>query len=98
MNDKIDDGGQAFPRAGSEDRTSGDMPDGNSYDHPKSGMSLRDYYIANNPIDFSIAVRAWGSRDGDVNFTDDQTRAGFFAVWALIRVEFADAMIKARKR
>ena len=46
MSNKIDDGGPAFARAGSEDRSGGDMPDGNSYHKPTNGMSLRDYFAA----------------------------------------------------
>jgi hypothetical protein len=40
----MNDGGPAFARAGSEDRRDGDMPDGNRYDKPCEGMSLRDWF------------------------------------------------------
>jgi hypothetical protein len=41
---RINTGGPAFPRAGSEDRSMGDMPDGNGYDKPEDGMTLRDWF------------------------------------------------------
>lgn len=40
------DGGPAFPRPASEDRTHGDLPDGNSMVAGHEGMSLRDYFAA----------------------------------------------------
>lgn len=43
---KQDGGGPAFACAGSEDRTQGDMPDGNKYLPGNKGMSLRDYFAA----------------------------------------------------
>lgn len=40
------DGGPAFPRPASEDRTSGSMSDGDGLVEPQDGMSLRDYFAA----------------------------------------------------
>jgi hypothetical protein len=40
------DGGPAFPRPISEDRSSGDLPDGNRMVREQGGMSLRDYFAA----------------------------------------------------
>jgi hypothetical protein len=42
----LKDGGPAFPRPISEDRSQGDMPDGNRMVDQQSGMSLRDYFAA----------------------------------------------------
>lgn len=43
---RIEDGGPAFPRPCSEERTDGDQPDGNATIHEQDGMSLRDYFAA----------------------------------------------------
>lgn len=40
------DGGAAFPRPAVEDRSHGDLPDGNGYFHAQDGMTLRDYFAA----------------------------------------------------
>ncbi|MCA8048034.1 hypothetical protein [Burkholderia arboris] len=42
------------------------------------------------PITFDIALRVFG--DPGVNLLDDQTRACFFAVWAMLVVEFEQAL------
>lgn len=43
------------------------------------------------PITFEVACKAWGD---DPNFCDDTTRKCFFAVWALLCFEWADAMVQ----
>lgn len=40
------DGGAAFPRPMSEDRTNGDLPDGNDMIPDQTGISARDYFAA----------------------------------------------------
>lgn len=57
---------------------------------------LRDKLAMAAPITFEVALRVWG--DSDVNLSDDTTRAMFFAVWALARYEYADAMLEERLR
>ncbi len=42
----MDKGGPAFPRACSEDKTNGDMPDGNKKIPAQDGMNLLDYFAA----------------------------------------------------
>lgn len=56
-------------------------------------MSLRDYFAAHAPIDWDVAMRFWGR--GKAPYTD-QDRAMFFAVWTMLRYEYADAMLKER--
>jgi hypothetical protein len=81
-----DDGGAAFPRPVSEDRTSGDQIDGNRTVREQSGLSLRDYFAA--AALQSIPLRAW-EKDGKV--PDD-----IFAKWAHAAYATADAMLRAR--
>lgn len=74
---KIDPNSQAFPRAGSEDRTSGDMPDGNGYDGPTSGLTVRAYLAA-------MAMQGLLANSGlDLTFSDAAVSA----------VKDADALI-----
>lgn len=78
----INDGGAAFPISReSEERFNG-------------GMSLRDYFAAHAPVDAKMALAVWGK---DANLAgppaDDAARAAFMAVWALLRYEYADAMV-----
>jgi hypothetical protein len=56
-----------------------------------TGISKRDYFAANSPIGFGVALRVWG--DPDVDLNDDTTRAAFLSVWAMLRGEYADAML-----
>lgn len=56
-----------------------------------TGVSKRDYFAANAPVSFDVALRVWG--DPEVNLHDDETRKAFFGVWALLRGEYADAML-----
>jgi hypothetical protein len=41
---KRDNGGPAFPRPVSDDRTQGDQPDGNRTIRDQEGMTLRDWF------------------------------------------------------
>lgn len=56
---------------------------------------LRDDMAMNAPVTFFQALSIWG--DPSVNLHDDRTRAAFYAVWAGLRYEYADAMLEARK-
>lgn len=58
------------------------------------GMSLRDWYAGRAPIGFNMVCKVWGSDDPAL--TEDPTRAGFFAVWAMLCFEWADAMLAER--
>lgn len=59
------------------------------------GMTLRDYFAAKAPVDFGVAVAVWG--ENRLALDEDRTRAVFLTVWAMIRYEWADAMLAARK-
>ncbi|RVH56266.1 hypothetical protein CN213_16090 [Sinorhizobium meliloti] len=74
------DGGPAFPLA----RTS-------QYD--QDGMSLRAYLAAHAPVTFEMACRVFGDKPESINLHDDTTRGAFLAVWALLRREYADAVL-----
>lgn len=91
MTDK-NDGGPAFPcdELIARDET------GALHGAPISshGMSLRDYLAAHAPVSFDAAISAFGA---DPNFNRDNERAAFFAVWSLLRFEYADTMLEARK-
>lgn len=48
-----------------------------------------------SPVTYDIAVKAFGQ---DPDLCDDVARAAFFSVWALLKCEFADAMVEALRR
>lgn len=81
-------GGPAFPRPVSEDRTSGDQPDGNSTVDEQDGMSLRDYFAAH--------ALAGILADHEVEAGPHESVQGFRASIARVAYAFADAMIVAR--
>lgn len=56
-----------------------------------TGASKRDYFAASAPVGFGVVLRVWG--DPDVNLHDDTTRRAFMSVWAMLRGEYADAML-----
>ena len=59
-------------------------------------MDVHDMLAMKAPITFEIACKAWGD---DPNLCDDSTRKCFFAVWALLCFEWAEAMVEhARSR
>lgn len=83
---KINDGGPAFPstrKVGSVELADG-------------GMTLRDYFAAKAPVDFGMVAALWG--DDQISLHDDRTRAAFIAVWAMLRYEWADAMLAASEK
>ncbi|RKQ70157.1 hypothetical protein [Oceanibaculum indicum] len=78
------DSGPAFPV----------HPDVRLDDHESyAGMSLRDYFAVHAPITFDQTLLVWG---GDVALSKDPDRASFFAVWSLLRYQYADAMLTER--
>jgi hypothetical protein len=83
MRTRIEDGGPAFPRPVSEDRTQGDQPDGNKTVDDQEGMTLRDYFAAKA---MSAEVSTGGLDGRDVEHT------------AGMAYEMADAMIAMRDR
>lgn len=103
---KIDHGGPAFPILSPVDETGRTAA---GYPFPEEGMSLRQYYATHCPISMSEAYEIWsGNRESsDSNnpkFRDSMMsiglrrgteRLGFFEWWALMRYEYADAMVAA---
>lgn len=89
MADPVHDGGPAFPLALEGARMPGDY--GLAF-----GMTLRDYFAAHAPVDFSYAMDVYGGRKISKLPTTDEERAVFFAVWTLLRYEYADAMLERR--
>jgi len=91
------DGGPAFPTLGDEFIQS---PHGGL--EPKSafgmegapGMSLKDYFMAHAPVTFEMAVQAYGASP---NLCNDMERRCFFAVWCLLRKEYAEQMLDERE-
>ena len=72
------------------------VQDLSKYQVAEFGMSLRDYFIAHSPVTFEMVLRVWGS--DSMNLAMDDTRKPFFAVWALLSCEYADAMIAEREK
>lgn len=98
---QINQGGLAFPELGNVAY--------NSDWQFENGMSLRDYHAAHCPISMSEAYGIWSGQrpsndPGNIGYRDSlmsmglrsgSERAGFFEWWALMRFEYADAMISA---
>lgn len=82
---RIDNGGAAFPA----------HPNKISGYHESQGMALRDYFAAHAPITFDNACNTYGCQP---NLNSDSERAAFFAVWAFLRCEYADAMLAERQK
>lgn len=53
--------------------------------------AVRLTLTALSPVTYEVACQAFGC---EPNLTNDRDRASFFAVWAMLRVEFADAVVK----
>ena len=87
----MNDGGPAFP-------FSGEAVDADTYKFiTQGGMSLRDYFSAHAPISFNDAKHVCGfAHDSDIN--NDTNRGTIMAVLALMRVEYADAILKERAK
>ena len=56
-------------------------------------IALRDYFAARAPITYDEVVRIYGCAMPN----DDVGRASFMTVWALLRYEYADAMLVQRR-
>lgn len=83
MSDTINDGGPAFPQIselGDIAATSG-------------GMSLRAYLAAHAPVTLHDAALVCGYDGMEDAFHNDQTRAITLAIMAMMRAEYADALI-----
>ncbi len=80
----MDDGGPAFPHQDSGDTGT------------RSGMTLRDWFAGQAPVTMGGAARVCGWPP-EFNLTQDSDRAAFWAVMAMLRFEYADAMIVARR-
>ncbi|WP_404291476.1 hypothetical protein ACD578_05215 [Microvirga sp. RSM25] len=93
MMNKYRDGGPAFPQldveSGQRDGH-GDLIE--PFTTSAGGMTLRDYLAAHAPISFEMAAQVFG----DVPPFNDANRAAFLAVWALVRYEYADQMLRER--
>jgi hypothetical protein len=53
------------------------------------GLSRRDYLAAHAPIRREDVVRCYGC---EPNLNNDGERRAYFAVWALLAVEYADVL------
>ena len=90
MSDKIDNGGQAFP--------SHPMLYSSADQHEAQGMTLRDWFAGQAPVTMEDAVLVCGWVDlRDASLSTDSNRATTWAVMSMLRYEYADAMIEARK-
>lgn len=84
MNEKIDDGGRAFPRAASEGQIFIEGSVKNLDIAPQAGMSLRDWYAGQ-------ALR--GLVTTGIAPTD-----GVIAGWSVLSFKISDAMIAEKRR
>lgn len=84
MSDEIDKGGPAFPI---ETTATPYAP----------GMTMRDWFAGQAPVTILDAAHACGFTDLEEAMRTDAQRVTVFAVMAMMRWEYADAMIAARK-
>lgn len=86
----IKTGGPAFPELGNVGH--------NSDWQSENGMTLREYFAAHCPITMREAYETW-RHSGNVLYglSYSTERRGFMEWWAIIRFEYADAMIAARE-
>jgi len=54
---------------------------------------VREYLAAHAPVDYEMARHAYGSAMP----SGDEGRAAFFAIWSMLRYEYADAMLSEGK-
>lgn len=85
----IDTSGPAFPTIGNIGYNSDWQSD--------DGMSLRDWFAATAPVDLRGALLACGFTDSQIGLMSGENRAVVFAVMSVMRYEYADAMLSARK-
>ena len=65
-----------------------------------SGITKEEYrlaIIANCPVPFESALKHY-FKDADPYMHDDHVRAEFMAVWAMVQVEYADAVLAELER
>lgn len=79
---KIDQGGQAFPTH--------PILYSSADAYHAQGMSLRDYFASTAPVTLADAERVTGGR---LRLNNDGDRAAVMAILALMRFEYADAML-----
>jgi hypothetical protein len=65
----------------------------------RENPTLRDFYATFAPIQWSEACTEFYRRHGEsVSLDDERQRKQFWAAWADLRYEYADAMMTARKQ
>lgn len=70
-------------------------PNGSLFTTHNQGMTLRDYLAAHAPITISDAKEVFG--DPDAKMVEEAVCAGVLMIYAMLRYQYADAMIKERK-
>ena len=63
----------------------------------EKGITLRDYFATHCPIGMLEAWAVWTKRSYK-ELAKESEREGFFAFWAMLRNEYADAMLKERAK
>lgn len=92
---EMKDGGPAFPfepQRFMKDEVTGEITPAGSF-----GMSLRDWFAGHAPITIADAALVGGWNETET-FSDDLTRGIMFSTLALMRYEYADAMLNERSR
>lgn len=83
---EINEGGPVFPLENPRL-----LEDGQLF-RQHAGMTRRQYLAAHAPITFDMVRVAWGKEGGPWLGQNDE-RASFFAAWAFLAYEWADAML-----
>lgn len=89
---KINDGGPAFPFP---------SDDGPGQFQPSRGMTLRDWFASQCPLTVQEAWGIWTSRESLPflrTVASANERAPFFEYFAMLRFEYADAMLAERAK
>lgn len=60
------------------------------------GMTLRDYFAAHAPVELGTVLKVYGDENADLFL--DNVRASYMAILAMVRYEYADAMLTEREK
>ena len=97
-----DDGGPAYPTklgmSGYGNTLPMEGPRGVEWVEVAHGMTLRDYFAGQAPVSFETARKSICGFSADADMSRDANRATVFAVMALARYEYADAMLAERSK
>lgn len=85
-------GGAAFPQPCTAKGSAANSPFGIADDC----MTVRDYLAAHAPVELGTVLKVYGDENADLFL--DNVRASYMAILAMVRYEYADAMLTEREK